>query len=159
MKYVFSAVLALGALMTAACVNPEASGRVMPLPQQSESMRVVGAGLGSGATNGRNMEQVTYFAVVRLSDPQADKNKYVVFEFQNPEDLNDFEKTAVKVSEADKDGCVRVQSQPVFGLESYTGYLIRISLAADPEGKQVDETLNQYVRSYFPPAGFTNQRP
>lgn len=92
-----------------------------------------------------NEIQAYYNIFIEFTNMKATNGKFIVLEFQNPQDREDFSTITYEINEL-KD-IMNIRSDVVYGLQSKKGYLVKISLANDEDGKEKIETIEQYVRS------------
>lgn len=131
-------------LIITSCSTMNESGFIYPNMKKSKNMRVVNSefDLRVGADN---RVQAYYNIFIELQNIENIKGKFIIAEFQNPENRKDFSVVVYEINSL-RD-IMNIRSDNVYGLKPQKGYLAKISISNDDEGKERIETIKQYVNS------------
>ena len=96
-----------------------------------------------------------YVVSLKFYDTRNINGKYIIIEYQNPQKRdNNFEKEIVLIDK--KTHILKLKSNLMYGMKQYDVYTVKIKLANDQYGHQVNEEIEQRVRVDCIPAGFKN---
>ena len=126
------------------CTALKENGFVYPTMQRTKNMRVISSEF--DMTVGADNKVLAYYNIF-IEFPNMDDiiGKFIIAEFQNPENREDFSIIVYKIGNSRN--IMNINSNNVYGLQPQKNYLVKISLSNDSRGKEKLETINQYVNS------------
>ena len=131
-------------LFIASCGTLKEAGFIYPHMQRSKNIRVISSEFDM-RVGADNRVQAYYNIFIEFPNIDDVDGKFIIAEFQNPENRKDFSVIVYKINSL-RD-IMNIKSDNIYGLQPQRGYLVKISLSNDDEGKERIETIKQYVNS------------
>ena len=131
-------------LFITSCSAVKEAGLRYPYMQRSKNIRVISSEFDM-RVGADNRVQAYYNIFIEFPNINDIDGKFIIAEFQNPENRKDFSVVVYKINSL-RD-IMNIRSDNIYGLQPQRGYLVKISLSNDDEGMERIETINQYVNS------------
>ncbi len=131
-------------LFITSCSAMKEAGFIYPHMQRSKNMRVISSEFDM-RVGADNRVQAYYNIFIELPNIDDIDGKFIIAEFQNPENRKDFSVVVYEINGLRS--IMNIRSDNIYGLQPQRGYLVKISLSNDDEGKEKIETIKQYVNS------------
>ena len=132
----------------------EKKGYVAPKLLNTDSFYVYFAGFDFRYRLNKKID-LQYVVTLKFYDTRNINGKYIIIEYQNPQKKdNNFEKEIVLIDK--KTHILKLKSNLMYGMKQYDVYTVKIKLANDQYGHQVNEEIEQRVRVDCIPTGFKN---
>lgn len=118
----------------------ERGGWIDPKAQKSKFIEVKAGGF--NVANTKDGIEFKYMVGVKL-DPKRPNSNWLIAEFEDPKNKS-FTRKSFQLKP--EQNYFHFYSDSVCGLRDYSSYLVKISLSSDKEGKNITDSLNQYIR-------------
>lgn len=117
----------------------ERSGWIPPTYQKSNYMRVSTAAFAID----NSTAEIKYYLEIDLLNKEAG---WVIVNFEDPQNRGNFSKKIFPIQPNQR--LLKLTSNPVYGVQNFQSYKAEIILSKDRDGKNITDSINQYVRAY-----------
>ena len=135
------------------CSSLEQKGYKKPTLQKSTNMEIISNTFIYDFRLNKKLD-MRYNLIIKFINLEKIVGKYIIVEFQDPQNINKFFKKTYLINKDDK--ILNIKSDKIYNCQNKEVYLVKIYLSEDKNGDKILETIEQRTRVDYIPFTYKN---